>query len=252
MIIFLKDKRKYFFCLVSSNNSLVFPFDRSVPDEPPIEYNQLRNEKPIYRATLINGNQVWLISRYSDVCLVLGDDEHFSKVQNNKNMINSEFKHGLFSNMDSGKYLMYRQIIGKEFSIDRVKGYELKMKIIVDNLLTELINQNSPIDFVSEFARKVPSFILYDLLGINKMDYEFLNNRNSNNLNENQTSRKELSDYIHRLIINKKQTVGTDIISRLITEQVCFFLLMYIIKNVFTKVFFSIYSSNLEKLIKTN
>ncbi|CAF1245683.1 unnamed protein product [Rotaria sordida] len=209
--------------------SSVFPFQRSFPSEPPIEYNRLRAEQPICRATLMNGDQVWLITRFGDVCLVLGDDEHFSKVQNHSNfskqsyqdIIDTDEEHASLLNMDPTKHIIYREIIENELSIDRIKEYEPRMKNIVDDLLNELINQNPPIDFVSQFAIKVPSFIIYDLLGINKIDHEFLVSRNriNNKLDEAQTANKELLDYINRLIANKKQTPGSDIISRLIIEQ---------------------------------
>jgi cytochrome P450 len=107
--------------------------------------------------------------------------------------------------MDPTKHLIYRHIIENELFIDRIKEYELKMKHIIDNLLNELVNQNSQIDFISQFAIKVPQFIIYDLLVIHQIDYEFINNRNNNSkLNNDRSSHTELSDYINRLIANKK------------------------------------------------
>ncbi|CAF4618365.1 unnamed protein product [Rotaria sp. Silwood1] len=209
--------------------SSVFPFQRSIPSEPPIEYNRLRAEQPIYRATLMNGDQTWLITRFGDVCLVLGDDENFSKVrsypnfsqQSYQDIFNTDEEHVGLLNMDPTKHIIYREIIEKEFSIDRIKEYEPRIKNIVDDLLNELSNQTPPIDFVSQFAIKVPSFIMYDILTINKIDHEFLTSRNriNNKLDETQTTHQEFLEYINRLVTNKKETPGSDLISRLITEQ---------------------------------
>lgn len=57
-----------------------FPMARDArrPLAPPPQYARLRQREPISRATLWNGRTVWLVTRYADVRVILGDDERFS------------------------------------------------------------------------------------------------------------------------------------------------------------------------------
>lgn len=175
--------------------------------EPRGDYARLRAEQPVWQTTSTDGKKVWWVSRFADVCLTLGDEEHWRKTK-------GDCTHGSLSSMNTADYSIHRDILEKAFSLERMSEIERDIEKIVDDLLDQFARQTSPVDFVSQFATKVPFLTMYHLLGIPASDDQFVRERIGHRSSE-------LRDYLHRLVEQKKHTPKADLISRLVIEQVC-------------------------------
>jgi len=136
-------------------------------------YGKLReSSEPMWMPhELDNGTGgIWLFSRYSDVATILRETGNISK---DKSILLPAGRLSpldrILLNMDPPEHTRLRAMIAPWFGVRRVADMETGIERLVKDLLTD-IKRGGEIDFIAEFALKLPLLVIADILGIPPRD----------------------------------------------------------------------------------
>ncbi|RYD75456.1 MAG: cytochrome P450 [Verrucomicrobiaceae bacterium] len=136
-------------------------------------YAQLREEQPVYQDPI---SGTFVLTRHEDVrrallnVKALGNDTGLTSTSNNP-AVNAVFQEKgwlqldtLVSN-DPPDHRFYRTLVDKVFTTTRVAALEPRIDAIVNELI-DAFDDQSEIDFVKEFAIKLPMIVIAEQLGV--------------------------------------------------------------------------------------
>ena len=204
--------------------------DRSHPLDPPPEYAQMRSEEPLAAATLWDGTETWLATRYDDVRAVLLDTRFSSDPANpgfpRHTPASQELETRFLSKLDPPEHTAIRRMLLPAFSPRSMAAIEDVIEQIVNDLLDGLAQAPRPVDLVETFALLVPTFAICEILGAPAADRQLFYECASISLapastqEAGRTINKQLNDYLDELITIKQRDPGDDLISHLLASQV--------------------------------
>ena len=142
-------------------------------------YAHLRDEAPVYRATLPGKKPAWLITRYDDVLAVLKDDR-FAKdplhAQTAEQRRKAPWVPGVLKplarnmlDLDDPDHARLRALVHKAFTPRRVEQLRERIQTLCDELLQAAAAKGQS-DLVADFALPVPLTVISELLGIPLQD----------------------------------------------------------------------------------
>ncbi|MFG2206538.1 cytochrome P450 [Streptomyces sp. NPDC048638] len=200
------------------------------PFDPPAEFGTLRTEEPISKVSLADGSWAWLATRYSDMRAILGDTR-FSSDTTVPGYPLSGMTGGAttenrgFIRMDPPEHTRLRRMVTREFMVKRVEALRPEIQRITDELCDAMERTQGPVDLVESLALPVPSLVISLLLGVPYDDHDVFQSLTGTLLSrtvpdaEREIARRELRDYLDRLVTAKEADPGDDILGRLIVEQ---------------------------------
>lgn len=209
-----------------------FQADRgNTPFDPPLRYEQLRDEHPVCQVSMWDGSKVWLITRYSDVRAVLGDDRFsadnlkpgFPLVSAGSEKLTED--NPTFGRMDPPEHDRLRGMIAAEFTKKRAVAMRPQIQQIVDRVADNMLAQSPPADLVTEFALPIPSQVICLILGVPYADHGFFQECTAGLINQRgdeatiEAASEELSRFLAELVESKARRPGDDLLSRLMVER---------------------------------
>lgn len=135
------------------------------PDNPRAVYRRLRDESPAHWSEQAN---MWALSRYEDVRNALLNWKVFSNEAGagSTGPVGEWFrKYPNVLMFDPPRHTQMRRILASLITPDRMHGLAGGIREIVVDLLTPL-EQQAEFDLTEDFADKLPSLVIADLLGI--------------------------------------------------------------------------------------
>ncbi|WP_228000629.1 cytochrome P450 [Nocardia australiensis] len=203
------------------------------PFNPPPDLARLREDQPISRVRIWNGNQGWLITRYNDVRAVLADPRFSADPDRSgylpvtaASQARRQRSKSLIS-MDNPEHDVMRRMLTRDFMIKRVEALRPRIQQIVDDLIDQMLAAGPPTDLVSAFALPVPSLVICELLGVPYADHEFFQRCSRVLINihaspeTSLTVSGELRTYLSDLVRRKQsEAEDTTVLSRLAKNQV--------------------------------
>lgn len=218
--------------MLNTAESPNYPFARTLPLDPPEEYRVLRTERPVSRATLWDGSQVWLVTRFSDVRDVLSDarfsaspaSQGFPFITPGVGAVKKQ--DGSFLRMDRPQHSEHRRMWTKYFSVKRIEEMRPDIQRIVDEALDAMIAQGPPADLVEAFALPVPSLFICRLLDVPYADHEFFQQHSRARASADATieeitaANDALKQYWLDMIAERIERPGDDLISKLVIDEV--------------------------------
>ncbi|MBB4689309.1 cytochrome P450 [Amycolatopsis jiangsuensis] len=191
----------------------------------------MQTEEPISRATLPNGQSVWVLTRYDDVRTMLMDPR-FSADRRNPNyptlaagrLIPEGARTPLIS-MDPPEHGPARRAVLGEFTAKRLKALRPRIQEIVDEHIEAMLDGPRPADLVTALSLPVPSLVICELLGVPYTDHGFFQARTSL-LSDRAASPElhakalaELVAYLKDFVSAKQKAPADDLISRQLAKS---------------------------------
>ena len=150
------------------------PYDYDFHEDPYPYYQRLRDEAPLYRNEELG---FWALSRHADV---LAGFRNSTTLSNKFGVSLDPASRGphasktmSFLAMDDPAHLRLRTLVSKGFTPRRIRELEPRVtEIAVRHLDTmlELASSGATVDYVDEFAGKLPMDVISELMGVPEAD----------------------------------------------------------------------------------
>jgi cytochrome P450 len=161
-----------------TDHPVLLPYRREMPRpfDPADELGRLRAEEPVSRQRAPNGEWVWLVTRYPDVCQVLSD-RSFSNARTPQTLLRPRAtgaaaigaparQPGSFLGYDPPGHTRLRKMVAAVFTARRTAMLRPRIEEIVGQLLDRLEQDGPPADLHHAFSLQLPSRLICDLLGV--------------------------------------------------------------------------------------
>ncbi|SDU59376.1 cytochrome P450 [Jiangella alkaliphila] len=209
-----------------------FPMTRLTPFDPPPGYAAVRDAGGLARVRLWDGRTAWLVTGYEQVRSLLGDP----RISVDRSRAGFPFptpgrealeRSGAttFVGLDPPDHTRLRRVFTKYFAVKRIETLRPVVQRIVDDLVTGILEDGPPADFVTALAGEVPSRTICHVLGMPLADrarFQALDHeRNTLTTSPENVIRatNEMLAYADELITRKQREPADDLISRLVADQ---------------------------------
>jgi len=122
----------------------------------------------LVRVQLPYGEPAWLVTRYADARLVLGD-ARFSRTLAAHNDVprvtSANNTNGILA-MDPPEHTRLRSLVTKAFTPRRVEALRPRIRELAVELVDDMVETGQPADLVERFALPLPTAVICDLLGV--------------------------------------------------------------------------------------
>ncbi|MEU3315303.1 cytochrome P450 [Streptomyces sp. NPDC006662] len=147
---------------------LAYPFNTAEGLLLAEEYERVRDLPGLLRVQMPYGEPAWLVTRYADARLVLGD-ARFSRAQaaahDEPRQSEGRTDSGILG-MDPPDHTRLRSLVAKAFTVRQVEKLRPQVRALTEGLLDELEASGPPADLVDLFALPVPVAVICRLLGV--------------------------------------------------------------------------------------
>ncbi|KAB1140277.1 cytochrome P450 [Streptomyces luteolifulvus] len=208
---------------------VAFPFDTHVVTEMFERLAWLRENEPAARVVVASGHEVWLVTRYEDVRLVLRD-RRFSvpatTAPDAPRLFTTPFPPGvtLLRDTEPPDHARLRRLVMPEFRAQRVQRSLPLIRRVTDELLDALAEAGPPADLVTGFARPLPMAVICAWLGIPAGDGGRILALMDTMIGSNPVERivaaqQEMCDYLAALTQARRAQPADDLFSTLVTAH---------------------------------
>ncbi|OPF70368.1 cytochrome P450 [Streptomyces antioxidans] len=205
------------------------PFDQSGLMELPPRFAELRENDPIVKILTPVGDPAWLVTRHEDVKKLISDARlgrsHFDPPNAPR------YSAAVILGGPRGEYetevvdhTKARQVLIPSFSAQRMRSLRPRIQRTVDDLLSRFQELPQPADFHQEIAKRLPVFVISELLGIPFADREQLGTWSQGTFHTSDqqvavTAMLEMREYIAKFIELKRAEPADDVITDLVLKQ---------------------------------
>jgi cytochrome P450 len=162
---------------VGDHELVLDPYDYDFHEDPYPYYKQLRDEAPLYRNEEL---KFWALSRHQDVLQGFRNSTTLSNKYGVSLDPASRGPHASktmsFLAMDDPGHLRLRTLVSKGFTPRRIRELEQRVTEIAVKHLDTMLEQartsasGATVDFVDEFAGKLPMDVISELMGVPEAD----------------------------------------------------------------------------------
>ena len=226
------DDQAFSFCPFANQ---VFPWPRAeeAPLEPPPWYAIAREQAPLHKVKLWDGNDVWIVTRMQEFREIM-TSPYFSAdpqvpgfpfVSPARGAQSRSYR--TFITMDPPDHGHYRRMLTKEFMVKRMLAMRPDIEAALNRLLDEMEQCPQPVDFIEKVALPLPSLVISIMLGVPYEDHAHLQAWSADRQNLNleperlTAAARNMERYISDLLHKKEQDPsGEDLLSRLAAEWI--------------------------------
>jgi len=162
----------------TDNPPLLDPYDYDFHEDPYPYYKRLRDEAPLYRNEELG---FWAVSRHADVLAGFRNSTTLSNKYGVSLDPASRGPHASktmsFLAMDDPAHLRLRTLVSKGFTPRRIRELEPRVTEIAHqhlDIMLEKASSGSIVDYVTEFAGKLPMDVISELMGVPQPDRQEL------------------------------------------------------------------------------
>jgi cytochrome P450 monooxygenase len=215
-----------------------FPVQRTCPFAPPPEYEAMREQAPLVRASL-PGGEVWLVTRLAEAKQVLmgaGISTSPATPGHPNTALSAEplspehaeaakrVSPGAFIDLDPPEHTRFRRLLIPEFTVRRMKELRPGIQQVADRLIDDMLaGGRREAELVEAFGLALPSLVICRLLGVPYADHEFFQSRTRRMVTAG-TDRQagfaavmEIRSFLGDLVTEAAKQPKDDLLGRLIT-----------------------------------
>ncbi|HEX8868754.1 MAG TPA: cytochrome P450, partial [Lentzea sp.] len=128
---------------------------------------------------------------------------------------------GFFLFQDDPVHDAFRKVLTREFMVRKIEALRGPASEILDGVLSRMIAQGPPADFVESVALPLPSLVISELLGVPYDDHEFFQHHSRVLIEgtaagaQKAAAQKALSDYLEDLVVRRREEPRDDLVTRL-------------------------------------
>lgn len=149
-------------------------YSQSMKNNPYPVFERMRQDDHVLSQPDIDGkSQVWFLTRYDDVELLLRDDVHFTRDSYNAlppeqvyqpNELDALLNNHML-NKDGAEHRRLRTLVSKAFTPGRIKALRPRIQAITDQLI-DGVQARGEMDLIADYAFHVPTIVISELLGV--------------------------------------------------------------------------------------
>ncbi|MFF9401679.1 cytochrome P450 [Streptomyces sp. NPDC014744] len=207
---------------------LAYPFNTAAGLELSEEYERVRDQQGLLRVQMPYGEPAWLVTRYADARLVLGD-QRFSRAaalsHDEPRQSEGRRDSGILS-MDPPDHTRLRSLVAKAFTVRQVEKLRPQVRTLTSDLLDEMEAAGQPADLVDLFALPLPVAVICRMLGVPAEDRPKFRvwsdaalSTSSLTAEEFDRNREELRSYMAELIAQHRAEPRDDLMTALIEAR---------------------------------
>ncbi|MFC4944219.1 cytochrome P450 [Pseudonocardia sp. GCM10023141] len=196
------------------------------PLDPPPQFAALRRDNPVTPVGIWDGTgRAWLVTRWEDARALLRNPALSAEMGRPGFPLTRPGvpppPYGFFQGHDDPVHTTFRKALTREFTMRRIEAMREPTVRITDRLLTAMISQGGPADFVTALALPLPSLVICELLGVPYADHDFFQQHSSVLVDFRSTgaeivaARAALGDYLERLVDVRRREPRGDLLSTL-------------------------------------
>ncbi|MCX4728510.1 cytochrome P450 [Streptomyces sp. NPDC090052] len=212
----------------ASTEPLAYPFNTAEGLALAEEYEQVRNRPGLLQVRMAYGEPAWLVTRYEEARLVLGD-LRFSRAEGYKH---DEPRQGEgrrdsgILGMDPPDHTRLRSLVAKAFTVRQVEKLRPQVRELTAGLLDRMEAAGPPVDLVEEYALPIPVAVICRMLGVPEEDRPKFRiwsdaalSTSSLTAEEFDANREELRAYMAGLIAQHRAEPCDDLMTALIEAR---------------------------------
>ncbi|MBT2387328.1 cytochrome P450 [Streptomyces sp. ISL-11] len=146
----------------------LYPFNEATGLALSELYAHARRTEGLLRVRMAYGEPAWLVTRYADARLVLGD-RRFSRAAEADHDAPRQSpgrREGGLLSMDPPDHTRLRTLATKAFTVHRVETLRPDIRALAEGLLDDLVAAGPPADLVEDFALPIPVAVICRMLGV--------------------------------------------------------------------------------------
>ncbi|MET9294827.1 cytochrome P450 [Streptomyces sp. NPDC003077] len=151
-----------------------FPFDDGHGIEVNERFRELRQREGLLRVRLAYGEPTWLVTRYADARLVLGDARFSRAMSVGRDYPRQEEATDLAGliTLDAPEHTRLRKLLVKALSRSRMEAQRPTVHAAADDLLSAAMDAGPGMDIVTDYVQPMTVRSICDLLGVPASDRE--------------------------------------------------------------------------------
>ncbi|WP_424892565.1 cytochrome P450 [Streptomyces sp. XH2] len=153
---------------IAHDEPTAYPFNDPAGLDLSGKYAEARSSEGLLRVRMEYGEPAWLVTRYADARLVLGD-RRFSRAEgvhhDEPRRGEGPRDTGLLS-MDPPDHTRLRTLVTKAFTTPRVEKLRPDVRALAEGLVDAMVAAGPPADLVEDYALPIPVAVICRLLGV--------------------------------------------------------------------------------------
>ncbi|GGY03283.1 cytochrome P450 [Streptomyces hiroshimensis] len=213
---------------ISHDEPTAYPFNDPTGLALSGKYAQARSGEGLLRVRMEYGEPAWLVTRYADARLVLGD-RRFSRAEgvhrDEPRRGEGPRDTGLLS-MDPPDHTRLRTLVTKAFTTPRVEKLRPDVRALAESLVDAMVAAGPPADLVEDYALPIPVAVICRLLGVPEGDRPRFRkwsdaalSTSSLTAEEKTVNRDELRAYMAGLVEEHRARPADDLMTALIEAR---------------------------------
>jgi cytochrome P450 len=153
----------------------LFDLDLYASGDPHRIWDVMRAEAPLHHQVLPDGREFWSVTRYDDVCRVLGDHRAFTSTRGTVVThlgVDDVAAGKLMTSTDPPRHTEVRRAIGSVLTARAVAPWQNRIRQTIARFLDPIL-EGDPVD-LAERALRLPAMVTGPLLGIPERDWDEL------------------------------------------------------------------------------
>ncbi|GAA4967043.1 cytochrome P450 [Pseudonocardia tropica] len=205
--------------------------DQDFFDDPDALYRELREARPVTRATGPNGLTFWMITRYADARAALNDP----RLQKDSRRLPEVLqRHGATSirqfadslvghmlNADPPDHTRLRKLVGRAFTVRAIARLRPRIEQIAGELADAAAQAGPELDLLDHFAFPLPMTVISEILGVpgeRREDFRHWSNLllSSGPDDERAAAAASMAQFLSELVADKSAHPGDDMLSEIV------------------------------------